>query len=184
MSNSFGRSVAKAKLSWRLVVDASVTSSASGRENLADLTPRQCKDVLDAVLKICHRFVLSLDLSEEWKRHRSQYAAEWRKGMYARKKVFPVGPQEDTGLAESILQTARTVAEEEALRKDLFLVAAALAADGIIVSRDDEARRLFRQAAAQVGRLREIVWVNSSDPDVMSWLEGELAPTPGMKLGG
>jgi len=184
MSNSFGRSVAKAKSSWRLVVDASVTSSASGRDNLADLTPRQCKDFLDAVLKICHRFVLSLDLSEEWKRHRSQYAAEWLKGMYARKKVFPVTLPEDAGLAEAILQTGQTAVEKEALRKDLFLVEAALAADGIIVSRDDEARRLFRQAATQVGKLREIVWINPNDPDVMSWLEGERNTTPGMKLGG
>lgn len=70
------------------------------------------------------------------------------------------------------------------MAKDLFLVEAALATDGIIVSRDDVAREYFRRAAAETDRLKSVIWVNPATDDLSLWLEGKGKPTPSMKLGG
>jgi hypothetical protein len=47
-----------------------------------------------------------------------------------------------------------------ALRNDVLPVEAALNADGVIVSTDDQARALFADLSHRVERLQPIVWVN------------------------
>ena len=171
--------------SWRIVIDASVASSASLREDLPDPTPRRCRELLEAVLRICHRLVLSPKLLEEWKAHRSRYSSTWLTRMYARRKVErPEAHPEDRDLALAVSQCAQTDHEAAVLAKDLLLVESALAADAIVVSRDDEARECFRRAAAAIGRLRTVVWVNPVTDDLLPWLEGRSKPTPAMTLGG
>jgi len=70
------------------------------------------------------------------------------------------------------------------LMNDLHLVEAAIATDGIVVSRDDTARDLFRAASATLGRLRRIVWVNPADEaDPSEWLAKGATAEEGRMLG-
>ena len=44
--------------------------------------------------------------------------------------------------------------------KDVHLIEAANAADGIVASLDEEVRNLFRTNAASIGAIRKTCWVN------------------------
>lgn len=154
--------------SRRLVIDASV-AQASGE---AGDTAQRCRRFLEEVRSICHRIVLTPEVEEEWKRHQTRYARRWLRSMVARKKLVSVGGQVDATLQQGVAETARTHREEEALRKDLHLIEAALATDQTVVSLDEEARGLFAEAAKSVGQLRNIVWVNPDrlDEEPIEWL--------------
>lgn len=162
--------------SLRLVIDASVISSASDREDSSDLTPIACRACLDAVRHVCHHLVITPDLQREWKRHRSRFANTWRTSMYARKKVFALGERpKDEALAEVIMATAESDSEKRELEKDLVLVEAALATDSVVISRDREARRLLARAAAVVPQLRSLVWIDPvHDQNGIPGLEGRI----------
>jgi hypothetical protein len=172
--------------SRRLVLDASVTSSASDRPGLPDPTPRRCRELLDAVLTICHRVVFCPKLREEWRAHRSAYANTWLTSMYARRKVVVLSkPRQSGKLRTAVLSTAEDEVEREALDKDLPLIEAALATDSIILSRDGKARGLFRQAARKVGKLRQVLWIDPVEDDGwMTWLAGEGEMASDRFLGG
>jgi hypothetical protein len=64
--------------------------------------------------------------------------------------------------------------------KDVHLIEAALAADKIVVSLDDQARALF-----DVGELRTILWVNPvrHHPDCLAWLDEGAEPDERWRLG-
>jgi hypothetical protein len=105
--------------------------------------------------------------------------------MFARRKVERLEAHpEDQDLALAVSRCAETESEAAVLAKDLLLVESALATDAIVVSRDDAARDCFRRAAAEIGRLRAVVWVNPVTDDLTLWLEGKRKPTPAMTLGG
>jgi hypothetical protein len=62
-----------AKVSRRLVIDASVARSSGGEDALYPL-PKQCRDFLKATLSCGHRVVLSPPVNAEWKKHESGFA--------------------------------------------------------------------------------------------------------------
>jgi len=172
------------KGSRALVLDASVTGAAS-------TTPGPvaggCRKVLQGVLAICHRMVFSPSLRAEWHRHRSAWSHEWLTSMYAAGKVEFVEP----GIAvehlnRRVLATAPASRERKALEKDLPLLHAALAADGIILSRDETVRYLLARAAGSVPELRQITWVNPDveEERVLEWLEHGAWDEPDRRLGG
>ncbi len=171
-----------AKLSWRLVIDASVTRSAS--PGLKTDLQAGSYAALNQALEICHRIVFSDALREEWHRHRSRYSASWLRSMYAKKKVVALPEAApDLSFRQSLLESATRPKDRAALEKDLLLVEAALATDSIIISRDDVMRELLRSAAAQVPRLRGLVWANpAKDADFIDWLWGRTGPTAEMVL--
>jgi hypothetical protein len=68
--------------SRRLVIDADVARSAGG-EQATHPRSKHCRDFPRAVLEICHRLVLTPLTGDEWKRHRSRFAATWLGQMYA-----------------------------------------------------------------------------------------------------
>lgn len=74
-----------------------------------------------------------------------------------------------------------TDAERESLLKDVHLIEAALAADKIVVSLDDEARALF-----DVGELGTVLWINPVRyyPDCLTWLAEGAEPDNRWLLGG
>ncbi len=79
----------------------------------------------------------------------------------------------------------RQVKHSEAMLKDVHLLEAALAADCVVVSLDDTALRLFRQAAQEIRNLRKITWANPvTDPQaVEDWLKQGAKPVKEWRLG-
>ena len=81
-------------------------------------------------------------------------------------------------------RTVNSDKEIDAVRKDIHLIHAALAADRSIVSCDEIARQLFGNASAAVPDLSSIVWVN---PDreaesPIQWLENGAEAEPDRML--
>jgi hypothetical protein len=100
--------------------------------------------------------------------------------MYARKKVVELQVAIDDDFRERLSGQGRSSEQREAVRKDLHLIEAALQADRIIVSLDENARMLF-----QVQELHPIIWVNpvSEHLRIQSWLEHGAPPVDEWKLG-
>src|SRR5207245_884085 len=136
-------------------------------------TAKHCRDFLRSVLRVCHRMVMTCDISEEWKAHQSNFARGWRASMEAHKKVERCGSVANTPLRTIVENVATHNQGRDVMRKDMHLIEAALATDQAIVSLDEEARSLFVRAAKSVGRLRNIAWVNPNRPDEepIVWLE-------------
>jgi hypothetical protein len=57
--------------------------------------------------------------------------------------------------------------------KDAHLIEAARATDRIVVSLDERARALFREAALEVSELRVVMWANPDNQEegVVEWLD-------------
>lgn len=177
-----------AKASRRLVIDTSIARS-SGGEDATYPTSKNCRDFLQAVLKICHQFVLSPDISNEWNRHQSSFARRWRTSMFARKKVCYMEPPSDAELCDKIERSIAKGQDHEAIVeiviKDIHLVEAALATDRTVIALDDRVRFHFNEAAGSVGELRNIVWLNpdKEDEQPIPWLEDEAKPDRNRLLG-
>jgi hypothetical protein len=175
-------------MTWRLVIDASVARAASTRIGSGDPRPGRCRSFLDAVYEICHGFVMTPELRDEWTRHESIYTAKWRHQMLGKgrnKKYRWLVPRPEVpDLLDRVLETAPTRQAREAVAKDLLLIEAALVTDRRIISCDDRAREHFRRAAEHIEELRGIIWANPvTDADFDAWLAGEREPTAEMLLG-
>ena len=171
--------------SKRLVIDTDVLRSA-GDEKAIHPTAKRCRDFLLAVLRICHRVVQTSAIGDEWRRHYSRFARKWLQQMYSRKKVTDAldGVPAPKSLLPSIEKTVKSDADIAAVRKDIHLIHAALAADRSIVSCDETARQLFGSASTTVPDLSPLVWVN---PDrekerPIQWLEDGAEAEPDRML--
>lgn len=160
------------KFSKRLVIDASVAFSA-GKKGSGSRRSRRCRAFLEEVIRICHRVVMTGELSAEWRAHASPFAVDWLVQMKSRGKRIRVGEDvRDYELHASVQASRVADKNRKAMAKDLHLIEAALASDRLIVSCDDRARALFRGAAAHVPELRLVVWVNpeQTEEDAIRWL--------------
>ena len=108
---------------------------------------------------------MTREISEEWKKHRSNFAYRWRASMTARKKVVRPGPIEDAGLRQTIRSLQLPDNVREAILKDIHLVEAAFATGQIIASLDESVRGHLRQISGSVRSLRTVVWVNPTKDD-------------------
>jgi len=154
--------------SRRLVIDASVASAAG-----ETLQSRQCREFLRAVLKICHRIVLTPTLTVEWNEHQSQFARTWRAEMLSLGKVV--------NIEESPNERVRNqVPKRKAVQKDLHVVEAAIATDNVVISLDDRAHADFRVEATA-----NITWVNAlaEGGHAIYWLKKGAKPVKRWKLG-
>lgn len=149
----------RAKVSKRLVIDASVARSAGGADATFPLS-KQCRDFLKTTLAVCHRVVLTSAVRQEWKKHESGFARGWRAAMMARKKLLLEDAPEDSTLREALEDAAATDRGRRAMLKDTHLVESALATDRTVVSLDDTVRSLFAAASRPVRSLKKIVWAN------------------------
>ena len=180
-----------ARESNRLVIDASVARAAGGEDAVFPRS-KHCRDFLKATLVICHRVVLTPEIGEEWKQHRSNFARRWLGSMMARKKVHLLGNVVNDELRGRVERAAAHAGndEREAMRKDFLLIEAAIATDRIVISLDDTAKGLFAVAARSVGELKNIAWVNpgQAEEQPILWLEnGAKSETPrllGSQAGG
>jgi hypothetical protein len=171
------------KASRRLIIDADVAQS-SGQAAAVDPTSVKCRQFLQSALDICHRVVLTPAILDQWKQHKSRFARAWLSSMWARKKVDRLSPSLDDRLRSAVESVGMSEKHRRVLMNDLHLVEAAIATDGIVVSRDDTARDLFRAASATLGRLRRIVWVNPADEaDPSEWLAKGATAEEGRMLG-
>lgn len=175
-----------AKISRRLVIDASVARAAGG-EDATNPISQNCRDFLKALRDFGHIIVMTPDIKEEWNKHQSIFANRWRSSMVAKKQLeYRSDIPENRELWNAIARLAATDKQRAEMFKDLRLIEAALATDKTVVSLDDNtARKFFANAADEVDELKEIVWVNPAKPEEQAifWLENGAAPEKERKLG-
>lgn len=167
--------------SQRLVIDASVARAAGG-DDAVHPTGKRSRDFLLAVLDVCHRAVFSPQLTTEWNEHQSAFASQWRRSMFARKKIQPLEDPEDHKLRQRIVQAAAHGSQREAMLKDIHLVETALASGMRVAALDETVRSCFRSASDSVPRLRRLCWINPDNPteDAIAWLQSG-APADGFR---
>jgi hypothetical protein len=119
-------------------------------------------------------------IGDEWRRHQSKFARRWRLAMYAKKKIVILPEREAPELEDRILRAGRDHEQRQAMFKDIPLIHAAPQSDGIVVSRDENARAFF-----QIRELSSIMWVNPvGDPErILEWLEQGAPAVEEWKLG-
>ena len=105
----------------RLVIDTDV-AQASGDEDATDPRAIHCRDFLKEVRSQNHRVVMTRKISDEWKRHRSGFAHEWKVSMYARRKIDRINLPEHLELQDKITDTASNENEIEVMQKDLYQI--------------------------------------------------------------
>jgi hypothetical protein len=167
----------RAKVSRRLVIDASVARAAGGKGATFPLS-KHCRDVLQTTLDVCHRVVMTDAIREEWNKHQSAFARGWRTAMIARKKIIFQDVPPHLALREEIEAAAASDRDRAALLKDIHLVEAANAADRSVMSLDDTVRALLATAAGRIRLLKTIAWVNPG-PDgerTCAWLRDGAPP--------
>ena len=167
----------RARDSKRLVIDTDV-ARASGDEDATDPRAIHCRDFLKEVRAQDHRVVMTRKISDEWKRHRSRFAFEWRVSMDARRKIDRINPPEDQTLQDKITTTTSDENEIEVMEKDFHLLQAALATDQTVISLDETVRELFARTAQSVGEIQHIIWVNPDrlEEQPILWLQNGAPP--------
>jgi hypothetical protein len=157
--------------SKRLVIDASIAGAAGRTDHPVS---KACRDFLEDVRTICHRVVMTREISDEWNRHQSRFAVSWRSSMFARKKVVRAEVAPNEILRTSIQNSGLTENECAAALKDTHLIEASMENDFRVVSLDEAARAIFRKAAPRVVLLRPVLWANPAKEEdrIIEWLEG------------
>jgi hypothetical protein len=125
-------------------------------------------------------------ISDEWRRHQTSFVRKWRRWMNGPKKLVPPDPGfSSEELFARIERLAVSDQDRESMKKDLCLIEAALAADQIVVSRDEAVRALFAQVSQKVGELRTVVWVNpdKAEEQPITWLESGAPAEASRQLG-
>ena len=142
-----------AKETRLLVVDASVVQSAGETEHPVSSSCRNC---LEAIRRICHRVAVTPAIREEWERHMSRFSRKWRRSMAARRKplesVVPASVPID-------MSVYRNPARRQ-IEKDVCLLEAALAADRIILTRDESLKLALMQCPDGKRLVEAIRWIN------------------------
>src|SRR5437867_10648595 len=107
------------KASAELVVDASVARAAGETEHPVSTA---CRWFLEEMRKVCHRIVMTDAISQEWKKHRSNFAYRWLSSMTAKRKVVRVDSEENPALRQAICSLQLREKERDAILKDIHLV--------------------------------------------------------------
>lgn len=160
----------KPRRSKAIVVDASIARSAGLTENPVSM---QCRQVLQTMLDYCHRVVLSDDVSQEWRTHASRFTRVWLSSMKAKKKLVLVSQSDAyVELCARIEACFDRAKQQENIFKDFHLVVAALESDKIVITEDEQLRKLLHAAAAQVEELRSLTFANPtvSEEGIVAWL--------------
>lgn len=162
----------RVKVSKRLVVDASILRAAGGEQATFPLS-KTCRDVLLAILEVCHHAVLNRMIGEKWRKHCSRFARTWRVSMEARKKIHRLDETAETGLRSLLTQAIQNPRQRDAALKDAHLVEAAIDADHIVLSLDDTVRGILSSVTSHIGILRNVMWANPGNPaeGAKEWLE-------------
>jgi hypothetical protein len=154
-----------------LVIDASVARAAGG-EGANFPVSKYTRDCFKEVLANGHLLVLSPEIREEWNRHQSSFARQWRLSMVARRRVRQIESPRNDQLRLRIERASRSTAEWNTVEKDCILVEAAMVCDNVILSLDDTARDLLVICGAKVGEIRTIMWANPANTGelIIEWI--------------
>lgn len=151
------------KMSRQIVVDASVARSAGDGVHP---TSRMSREFLLDMMTICHRVVVSPDITAEWRNHASRFTVGWLAAMRSKGKVVKVIPDLEFDIRARILScTDFQPGQIDAMEKDILLLEAAITTDRVVASSDRKVRELFATASAQVKEIANVTWVNPSDPE-------------------
>jgi len=161
------------KMSRQIVVDASVAGSAGDTDHPVSVMSR---DFLTAILRICHRLVWSEEIKVEWDKHASRFTSSWLATMQSKRKIVVIDI--DQGKRDELIELIESAegwpaSWRDAAMKDMLLVSAAWAADGLVASNDDKARKLYARLSDKSPTIGRLVWVNAcnSAEDPVQWLE-------------
>jgi hypothetical protein len=120
------------------------------------------------------------DIKCEWDRHESNYARSWRASMKARGKMVDAEHAKGKKVSSRIKHLCRTLnpGNSRELKKDIPLIETALATDCIIISCDNDARKLYDQLAQEMDVLKSVVWVHPGEQirDLILWLRNGARP--------
>jgi hypothetical protein len=156
----------------KIVIDASIARSAGPRNGTFPLS-KDCRDFLEAVRESEMFAVFSQEILQEWKKHQSNFAVEWRTSMMAKRKILYF---KDSLVDEILRNRIEKASPNEQIfaimLKDCRLLEAALATDKNVASLDDKVRRHFSTICPQIHEIREIVWVNpgKQEEQPLDWL--------------
>lgn len=143
-----------------LVVDADILRAAGHSEGHAS----NIREVLQTILTVCHRVLLSGEARSEWDTHASRFARTWWTAMSSRGKIQPVVLQ--LASHEAALGSCGLAPERlPNLNKDLHLVVAALEhGDRIVISNDKRAAGGFSELACAIPAYGGVAWWDSEHP--------------------
>lgn len=166
----------------KLVIDTNIAQSYSESTNARSIA---CRAFLNAVRDLEYRIVMSPDLAEEWKRHRSRAFVIWLKGIYSRKLQYDIEDVENASLREKISQFAPSDKDRQEMLKDVLLLEAALVTDERIASMNELDRERFQKISRFIKEIQNISWVN---PEIeaekaIEWLENNAPIEAWRQLG-
>jgi hypothetical protein len=168
-----------------LVIDADVARAAGPSPDPSSDSYR-CREFLDKVFSICHRVVVSKEIEKEWNEHQSWLFVNWLNKMEIKKKrKDDPDIQPDPVLRKKVEALGLSSKDEAEILKDLKLIEAALAADCVIVSKNEKDRKKFDAIACQVKELQGITWVNpvNLDENPIGWLKSGARNEKERRLG-
>jgi len=143
------------KQSRLLVVDASVIHAAGEKDHPIS---KSCRETLLNIKEVCHHIVMTPDIRAEWKKHANKFSWKWWRGMVARRK------EENVKDVHSRFETADIAClnykEKECLQKDAHLLEGAFEGDGIIISLDDEAARIWDKCHKHIHVPKAVKWIS------------------------
>jgi len=163
-----------------LVIDASIV----GQNEYP--TSKQCRDLLNAILDICHKVIITPKISEEWKAHELRFIKRWRRRMDARKKIIIKNPSAKDRLKKKINRQPYDPVTLEAILKDFRLIEASLDSDKIIISLDDTARDYYADLSTHIAEIQSILWLNPAQESfeaLFDWLQRGAKPLKKWTLG-
>jgi predicted nuclease of predicted toxin-antitoxin system len=103
---------------------------------------------------------------EEWRRYAHRYARKWFDSMSAQRKAPMREPTESAELRAAFRKSRLTKGLRETVAKDLHLLETALAADGIIVTKDRNLRRAMENDTRLAKIAARIRWFNPVTDDL------------------
>lgn len=137
-----------------VVIDADIARSAGTTEHPVS---KNSRTVLHVIIKSDMSIVFCPILLEEWKKHRSKFAALWLSSMIARKKFLLISPKSVVSVdieSSDIDEDRKTIA-----RKDAHVVDIAINSSNLILSNDTAARNVFCSLALQTTSLSQLNWI-------------------------
>jgi rRNA-processing protein FCF1 len=136
-----------------LVIDTSVVCAAGQTEHPISSA---CREILYAVLNICHHAAVTTSMQKEWKDHMSHVSILWRSSMHVRKKLKTNFQPEKVFLDCSQLSDG----DRHTIEKDWHMLEAALSADRVILTRDNSFRRALEKTPQGARLLSSITWID------------------------
>lgn len=168
-----------------LVVDACVARSAGSKTEAPQST--HSRDALEAIREYSqHKLAFNSALSEEWREHAGRFATSLLSYLVQKRRIVYVPDDAFVAVMNTCAHTFPDGEERTAFEKDAHVVAAALAADRILISNEVRLRDQLTQLSPAHERIKEITWANPSleGANCADWLRQGAGSTPDRYIAG